>query len=72
MNRWSSRLDRLADRIGGRGCPKCGSGGTGPVRFRSTDWGDSEPEACATCGVEPYRFTLKLDSPNNAGTSNND
>ncbi len=68
MSKWSSRLDRLRELIGGRGCPECGAGGTGPVRFRSTAWGDPEPKPCATCGSEPFVFTLKLDNPNDLPT----
>ncbi len=72
MSRWDTRLDRLEDQIGGEKCPECGSGSEGPVRFRSTAWGDPEPKACETCGAEPYVFSLTLDNPNDAGTSNND
>ncbi len=69
MSRWTSRLDRLEAEIGGRGCPECGSGSDAPVVITSTAWGDPEPEPCGTCGAEPLVFTLTLDSPNNAGTS---
>ncbi len=68
MSKWSSRLDRLRELVGGRECASCGAGGTGPVRFRSTAWGDPEPRACGTCGAEPYRFTLRLDSPHDLPT----
>ncbi len=60
-----SRLDRLEDRIGGCGCPECGAGGTGPVRFQMHEHGDPEPKPCGTCGAEPFVFTLTLDNPNN-------
>ncbi len=68
----SKRLDRLESATGGGECPSCGSGGTGPVRFRSTAWGDPEPKACEVCGAEPYRFTLRLDNPNEAGAERPD
>ncbi len=69
MSRWDTRLDRLADRIGGGdGCPGCGRGSEGPVVVTSTAWGDPKPEPCGTCGAEPFTFTLKLDNPNDVGT----
>ncbi len=64
----SKRLDKVEDRIGGRGCPSCGAGGGGPVTFRMHQEGDPEARACELCGSEPYRFTLKLDNPNDLPT----
>ncbi len=72
MGRWDARLDRLEDRIGGRGCLSCGAGGGGPMTIRMHQEGDPEPRVCEVCGAEPYRFSLTLDNPNDAGTSNND
>ncbi len=68
----SKRLDRLEDQIGGEKCPECGSGGTGPVRFRMHGQGDPPPQPCGTCGEEPFVFTLRLDNPNEAGAERPD
>ncbi len=65
----SKRLDKVEDRIGGGACPACGNGSEGPVTFRMLEEGDPEPEPCQTCGAQPYRFTLRLDDPNNASGS---
>ncbi len=65
MSKWSSRLDRLRELIGGGACPACGAGGQGPVRFRMHEQGDPEPRACELCGAEALVFTLTLDNPNN-------
>ncbi len=61
MGRWSSRLDRIEDRVGGGACPECGAGGQGPRRITMQQPGDPEPRPCGTCGTEPVVFTIAVE-----------
>ncbi len=67
MSRWTSRLDKLRELIGGRdGCPECGRGSDGPVVVTSTAWGDPKPEPCQVCGAEALVVTFGPGKPNDA------